>query len=84
MHHFTPPDTVCFRLEEGLSRVIDHIDHLCGNRSGPRTIKPALRRNPQSMKISPTPDDLALIARMYKADYDVFGYDPLSVSRRSE
>lgn len=82
--HLVPTDAVVFRLEDGLSPVIDWLDQIEGARRGPRDIAPAnvleKVRDHLGRKALPVPQlcDRAqeLIAQIYGADFERFGYQP--------
>ena len=84
MYELLPRGTVFFQLEAGLDRVIRYLDQIAGNRNGPRTIEPKLTRNRAFIQIVPTANDLALITRLYRRDFEIFRYAlPTTVSSKT-
>lgn len=81
----TVPDTaVVFRMEEGLDRLVSWLDVQADDTEGPRTIAPVnsfaarmIHQKREVPSITPTPQDLALIAEIYAEDFARFGYDVL-------
>jgi hypothetical protein len=76
------PDTACiFKLENGLSPVIDWLDDMAGTKDGPRTMRPVnalaarmARINAAVPSLKLTNADFDQIAGLYAADYEKFGY----------
>jgi Sulfotransferase family len=71
-----PEDAHIFRLEDGLELVVPYLDTLAGNAEGPRQIP---TRNVGKWRHDEAPpaitaQTLALINRIYAADYARFGY----------
>lgn len=72
-----PEGARIFRFEDGLEQVVPYLDGLAGNSDGPRDILP---RNVGKWRLEeaapiPSTETLALIARVYAADYARFGFD---------
>ena len=77
------PDTACiFKLENGLSPVIDWLDDMAGTKDGPRSMRPVnvlaarmarIKAAVPSLKL--TNADYDRIAGLYAADYEKFGYE---------
>lgn len=80
MSQIVPPGATVFHLEHGLDPLVAWFDDLTGNTDGPRSFEERNKRGdyatPTGRKAEPTPEDLALIARIYAADFARFGYDP--------
>jgi len=83
MDDFVPRGAKVFYLEHGLEALIPWLDTVTGTASTPRFIdqvnthsKNADRNKAASAgaKLQPDPDQLALIARLYQADFSRFGY----------
>lgn len=84
---FVPPpgrqDCTVFHLEHGLDALIPYFDTLAGEQSGPRAmshLNKATRRPSGRVReigpVVPTAEELALVARLYAADFACFGYVP--------
>ncbi|MEL6620913.1 MAG: sulfotransferase family 2 domain-containing protein [Pseudomonadota bacterium] len=78
---FLPPTDAAhctvFHLEHGLDAVIPYLDELAGSASGPRAMGHALRSEPpKAGPVTPTQEEIALIADLYAADFERFGYVP--------
>ena len=79
-----PTDAEVFRLEDGLTPVIDWLDQIEGAKRGPRDIAPAnvleKVRDHLGRKALPEPqvceESQEAIARIYAADFARFGYLP--------
>ncbi|MCB2134407.1 MAG: sulfotransferase family 2 domain-containing protein [Rhodobacteraceae bacterium] len=75
-----PENAAIFRLEDGLTPIVAHLDGLAGDTDGPRTIAPENVRKkamaPDAERLTPSPDTLARIADYYAADFARFGYSP--------
>ncbi len=67
-----------FRLEDGLEQIIPYLDGLAGNSDGPRDIptRNVGRWRTEEAPPQMTAETLALIARIYAADFARFCYDP--------
>lgn len=75
---FVPDGAAVFRFEDGLDRVIDHIDGLAGRADGPRSLTPYSHREDggEQREKRPVPDRMIRrIAEFYAADFERFGYD---------
>lgn len=72
-----PQTARIFRLEDGLEPIIPYLDGLAGNTEGPREIAPRNVGKWRNDEAEPVPSDavLALIAKVYAADFARFGYD---------
>lgn len=80
MVDFVPAGADVFRLEDGLDRVGRHLDALFGRPAVPVGFGRELERQADSPKAVPSPQDIAVIERLYAADYDRFGYDRHAIS----
>ncbi|OYW48588.1 MAG: hypothetical protein B7Z31_14945 [Rhodobacterales bacterium 12-65-15] len=72
-----------FRLEDGLDSIVPYLDGMAGNRDGSRTIpsRNVGRWRAEESAPQPTQATLDLLARVYAADFERFGYEPkLSVA----
>lgn len=81
---FVPEDSRIFRLEEGLEAVIAYLDALSGQSDGPRAM-PAMnigRWRGEEESLTPKPETLALIQKVYAQDFDRFGYDLVAAPDR--
>lgn len=67
-----------FRLEDGLEPVIPYLDALADNSDGPREIpsRNVGRWRTEEAHPTPTVETLDLVARIYAADFERFGYEP--------
>ncbi len=83
MTDIVPQGATVFRLEEGTQGVVDWFDDLLGNANGPREIplrhsleerREAAGKTARGGDVTLTPDILAQIHAMDRADYDRFGY----------
>lgn len=84
MTDLVPEDTTVFRLEDGTQPIVDWLDQLAGNSDGPPDI-PVINGYRQQLyhhRLVPGPDTKltsdhrALIAEIYAADFERFGYMP--------
>ncbi len=79
---FLPPedDMPCavFHLEHGLDALVPYFDMLAGDSTGPRALSHANKagHGGAGQGLEPEPDDLALVAELYAADFARFGYVP--------
>ncbi|SPH24838.1 hypothetical protein DEA8626_03871 [Defluviimonas aquaemixtae] len=73
-----PDDATVFRLEDGLSTLVGHIDGLAGDTQGPRAIpKENVRKKnmaPDAERLTPSAETLTRIAEVYAEDFARFGY----------
>lgn len=73
-----PGESTIFRLEDGLSTLVAHIDGLAGDTKGPRAIpKENVRTKnmaPDAERLTPSEETLARIAEVYAEDFARFGY----------
>lgn len=80
MTDIVPEGAAVFYLEHGLDGLIPWFDQLTGTQDGPRAIVPENKRGDHVKKgapkgrVSPSDSDLALLAEIYKADFDRFDY----------
>jgi hypothetical protein len=78
---FAPETCAVFHLEHGLDAIVPWLDGLTGTRNGPRFIGHANQRG-SSKKTAKAPSavpssaDMALIERIYAADFARFSYAP--------
>jgi len=83
MCDFVPEGATLFRMEAGMSPVLDWLDGLAGSKEGPRQmiVTNGYHQRLQRLKAQPGPDlemtaDVkARIADLYAADFQRFGYD---------
>jgi hypothetical protein len=75
-HQLVPESARVFRFEDGLDQIVGHLDGLAGNSDGPRSIPSVNVGKWRSEEASPVPTEetLALVARVYAADFMHFGY----------
>lgn len=80
MTQIVPEGATVFHLEHGLDPLVAWFDALAGTADPPRVIEERNTRGAYvrttGQKAEPTAADVALIARIYAADFDRFGYDP--------
>lgn len=84
MTDIVPDAAQVFRLEDGLEPVVGWLDGLAEDTGEPRHIgthnvyrqRLIDRQRPAGAEVVMTDQDRALIARLYAADFDRFGYDP--------
>lgn len=73
------PGSKIFRLEDGLSVIVQYLDKLSGNNKGPRVIRHTNKSRGGSdylRRQEPlTPTSLKLISEIYKKDFKKFGYE---------
>lgn len=75
MVSLVPDSATIFHLEHGLEALVPWLDEVCGRSNGPRTIPHVNEaRNQKSRAVEPTDTDRALIADIYAADFERFGY----------
>lgn len=83
MYEMLPRGTVYFKLEAGLDPVVRYLDRIAGNTNGPRVIEPQLTRSLAMGPVVPTPEDRALIGRLYRRDFEIFRYPlPQTAARK--
>jgi hypothetical protein len=63
-----------FRLEDGLGRIVGWLDERLGE-TAPETEMTHAQKS-ASIPVAPTREDVALVARVFAADYARFGYAP--------
>lgn len=78
---FLPPagglNCTVFHLEHGLDALIPYFDGLSKTQSNPRAMGHTLRAGtPRDGTFAPTEADRALVAKIYAADFERFGYVP--------
>ena len=72
---FIPQDGTVFHLEHGLDAIIPYLDTLAGDQLGPRAVRHDNKQaGPKQAPVSPGAADIALIERVYAADFARFGY----------
>ncbi len=80
MSDIVPEGATVFHLEYGADQLVPWLDALAGGPDGARAIPPENVRGQHVQtsggKVTPTADDLALIARIYAEDFRRFGYVP--------
>lgn len=79
MVDLVPEGAEVFHLEHGLDAIILWFDALTGDSTGPRAIPKVNERGAYAAKTgkaSVTDADRALIAKLYAADFERFGYQP--------
>lgn len=80
MTQIVPEGAAVFHLEHGLDPLVAWFDALTGTTDAPRVIEERNRRGAYvrtaGKTAEPSAADLALIARLYAADFARFGYDP--------
>lgn len=69
-----PEHATVFRLENGLDQIVAYLDDLVGPCGQPLCFERVLARDPSLPKVVPSPDDIATIERIYRQDFDTFGY----------
>ena len=78
MAQIVPEGAAVFHLEHGLEPLVAWFDALTGQAEGPRVIEERNKRGDYvqtgGQKAEPTAADLALIGRIYAADFTRFGY----------
>jgi len=77
-----PAQATVFHLEDGLERVIPYLDDLVGPCDRSLQIERILTRDPGIPKAVPTPEDIATIERLYRQDFETFGYPLQAISPR--
>lgn len=76
MDDIVPDGAEIFPLEQGLPPLINWLDQVSGNTDGPREIPRVNERGTKSGKITPTAEEVDLVAKIYARDFQRFGYDP--------
>lgn len=79
MVDLVPADAQVFYLEHGLDALVPWFDWLTSDRAGPRAVRPTNERksrNGKTGKVTPSADDLSVIAEIYAADFARFQYLP--------
>lgn len=80
MTELVPEGAHVFHLEHGIDAIVPWFDRVCGAKAGPRAVPHVNRQGEyggsKGAKVVPGADEVALIARIYAADFDRFGYVP--------
>ncbi|MEJ6391590.1 sulfotransferase family 2 domain-containing protein [Gymnodinialimonas ulvae] len=79
MVELVPEGAKIFYLEHGLDALVPWFDAITGRKDAPRALRPANERKGRKsdgVKVAPSADDLAVIERLYAADFARFGYTP--------
>lgn len=87
MTMIVPEGATVFHVEHGLDHIIPWFDRLTGTQAAPRAI-PKINEQGQYSgrtreRVTPSPSDLEVIARVYAEDFERFGYridDPAPVA----
>lgn len=78
MTEIVPAGSRIFHIEHGLDPLVDWLDSLAGEASGPRAIPPENTRGAHvkvaSAPVTPSGEDLRQIERLYAGDFRRFGY----------
>jgi GT2 family glycosyltransferase len=69
-----PGHATVFRLENGLDQIVAYLDELVGTCDHPLRFERVLVRDPSIPRVVPNPADIATIERIYRQDFDTFGY----------
>ncbi|MEO8531592.1 MAG: sulfotransferase family 2 domain-containing protein [Deltaproteobacteria bacterium] len=73
---FVPANAVIFHVEHGLDGLVEHLDTLAGEMSGPRNIDTEASRKTEGKRDATlTERSLTLIEEYYADDFARFGYD---------
>jgi len=75
MTEMVPVGATVFRLEDGLEWIIPYLDALVGSSDHSLQFARVLTRDASIPKVVPTACDIATIERIYRRDFDRFGYD---------
>lgn len=70
------PHCAVFHLEHGLDALIPWFDTVEGVARGPRAMQHTNAANAAGDRTRPTPEEIALVAQIYAADFARFGYAP--------
>jgi hypothetical protein len=78
MSEMVPEGAKIFHLEHGLDAMVPWFDELTQTTDGPRAVRPANERKSRGgqPKVTPGPEDLKVIGKIYAADFERFGYVP--------
>jgi hypothetical protein len=79
MVELVPQDAKIFHLEHGLDALVPWFDDITGRKDAPRALRPANERKDRKgggTKVTPSDRDIALIEKLYAADFARFGYTP--------
>lgn len=74
MTDLVPSGATVFRLEDGLEQIIPYLDALVGPCDQPLQFERVLSRDPSRPKVIPNAEDIATIERIFRQDFDRFGY----------
>lgn len=74
MSDIVPAGAATFRLEDGMTPLVAHLDHLAGNSEGPREILKENQRKTAAVLAVPSKTTLGKIATYYAEDFRRFGY----------
>ena len=74
MTEMVPVGATVFRLEDGLERIIPYLDALAGDSDQSLRFDRVLTRDESIPKVTPTAADIAVIERIYREDFEHFGY----------
>jgi len=72
---FLPPETVVFRMEDGLDHLVAWLDSIAGAEDPSLKLPHSLKSKQVPVQIEPTQHDLDLIRIHFLRDYEEFGYD---------
>jgi GT2 family glycosyltransferase len=74
MTEMVPASATVFRLEDGLDTIAPYLDGLVGPCDSALQFNRVLTRDPSIQKVVPKAEDIATIERIYRQDFDRFGY----------
>lgn len=74
MTEMVPSGATIFRLEDGLERIIPYLDALVGYGDQSLRFDRVLTRDESIPKVTATAADIAVIERIYREDFERFGY----------
>lgn len=74
MSEIVPGGATVFKLEDGLDQIIPYLDALVGSSDQRLQFQKVLTRDASIQKVIPTATDIAIIERIYRHDFDRFGY----------
>ncbi|WP_281927491.1 sulfotransferase family 2 domain-containing protein [Roseibium album] len=77
---FLPPKCTIFYMEHGLQVIVPYLDKILNSTEGPRVIPHENRSSASDKKdkVQVTDEDIDLIGKLYKEDFEKLGYDPRS------
>ncbi len=80
MAEIVPKGAQVFHMEHGIDGLIPWCDMVTGGKDGPRAIPKVNEKGAYSKasadRVEPSASDIAMIAKLYAADFERFGYDP--------